>query len=435
MLEQIRGQLQQWVNPASPAAAQAQQMLQTLAAGAVPEAVLGRLATLLQQAERDPSTLSIQLGQLRQGLNNGPGESGALRTLARQLGQEMTRTLAGQPGTVLVQQSLAFLRQLERGDFGGDTQRRLDVLLLQWRTQPAEHNGVTRHPSLRGSETHSKEPANFKQHLPALLQQVRTELANQPDNTPALTRSLTELVMRLHQHCLAESTPANSMQGVDGQPEVQQRQPDDRQQQQQRRSPEWFDDEGDISINFVTNRAVGAAGSSSTGAANGAYQGDSVFSQGLNVLFLFMQMLADNANRQYAVMNRNAEQSRSAQEMAGKVDALLAELSGQDDKDASASLPQAVKDYLQQNHLEIEGVCGYQNGTWDWIKSGGLNKGDLTAVKGALDNVANRASDFVSSSQLQLQKMMQTYNVCVSLINSLQSMLAEMNKTIAQGIR
>ncbi|WPM86102.1 hypothetical protein QNH14_14260 [Apirhabdus apintestini] len=56
-------------------------------------------------------------------------------------------------------------------------------------------------------------------------------------------------------------------------------------------------------------------------------------------------------------------------------------------------------------------------------------------MKGALDNIGNRASDFISTAQLQLQKMMQTYNVCVSLINSLQSMLSDMNKTIAQGIR
>jgi len=49
--------------------------------------------------------------------------------------------------------------------------------------------------------------------------------------------------------------------------------------------------------------------------------------------------------------------------------------------------------------------------------------------------VSNRASDFVSQSQLQLQKIMQTYNVTVSLVNSMQTMLAEMNKSIAQNIR
>ncbi|WP_246029030.1 secretion protein EspA [Parashewanella tropica] len=64
-----------------------------------------------------------------------------------------------------------------------------------------------------------------------------------------------------------------------------------------------------------------------------------------------------------------------------------------------------------------------------------LNKGQLEAVKDALENVSNRASDFVSQAQLQLQKIMQTYNVTVSLINSMQTMLQEMNKSIAQNIR
>ena len=64
-----------------------------------------------------------------------------------------------------------------------------------------------------------------------------------------------------------------------------------------------------------------------------------------------------------------------------------------------------------------------------------LNKGELTAVKSALENTSNRASDFVSQSQLQLQKIMQTYNVTVSLINSMQTLLEEMNKSIAQNVR
>ncbi|WP_275065930.1 hypothetical protein [Aeromonas salmonicida] len=34
-----------------------------------------------------------------------------------------------------------------------------------------------------------------------------------------------------------------------------------------------------------------------------------------------------------------------------------------------------------------------------------------------------------------MQKTMQSYNVCVSLINSMQTLLAEMNKSIAQNIR
>ncbi|WP_211269473.1 hypothetical protein [Chromobacterium amazonense] len=55
--------------------------------------------------------------------------------------------------------------------------------------------------------------------------------------------------------------------------------------------------------------------------------------------------------------------------------------------------------------------------------------------QGALETDSGRCSDFVTQAQLQIQKTMQSYNVCVSLINSMQSLLAEMNKSIAQNIR
>ncbi|POA98793.1 secretion protein EspA [Chromobacterium sinusclupearum] len=67
--------------------------------------------------------------------------------------------------------------------------------------------------------------------------------------------------------------------------------------------------------------------------------------------------------------------------------------------------------------------------------SGGLGKGQLNEIKGALETDSGRCSDFVTQAQLQIQKTMQSYNVCVSLINSMQSLLAEMNKSISQNIR
>ncbi len=76
-----------------------------------------------------------------------------------------------------------------------------------------------------------------------------------------------------------------------------------------------------------------------------------------------------------------------------------------------------------------------RHGKQDGLGDVKLDKGQLEAVKAALENVSNRASDFVSQSQLQLQKVMQTYNVTVSLLNSMQTMLEEMNKSIAQNVR
>ncbi|EPZ8357411.1 hypothetical protein ACXWYY_002928 [Enterobacter hormaechei] len=211
--------------------------------------------------------------------------------------------------------------------------------------------------------------------------------------------------------------------------------------------------------------------------------GDSVFSYGLSVLFLFMEVLSEQANAQYANMEAQSNAARKAQEHAATVDGQIADLAS----GKTTELNPEVKKYIEDNKIEIDGVCFVNTyGVIEWkntttkcellgedglkytytISPGQSSVGDsvhhgssqgnffitstvtsvntttptftagqLTAIKGALDSTANRSTDFVSTAQLQLQKQMQTYNVCVSLINSMQSMLADMNKTIAQGIR
>ncbi|MDR5616349.1 hypothetical protein [Arsenophonus sp.] len=162
-----------------------------------------------------------------------------------------------------------------------------------------------------------------------------------------------------------------------------------------------------------------------------AIYGDSVLSGGIAVLYIFMSLLSDVANQKYAQMQHKSDVSRSAQDMANQVDEIIAEVSKKGDK-ATGELPQAVIDYMCKNGITVDGMS-----IDDYIKKHGdkLDQGQLQAVKAALETVSNRASDFVSQSQLQLQKVMQSYNVTVSLINSMQTMLAEMNKSIAQNIR
>ncbi|MGI2190667.1 secretion protein EspA [Shewanella baltica] len=238
-------------------------------------------------------------------------------------------------------------------------------------------------------------------------------------------------------------------------------------------------------------------------------RGDSVLSDGIAVLYMFMNLLSELADAKYGQMQQKADVSRQAQEMANRVDEAIAQVAKQGDK-ATANLPADVVKYMSDNGFEVDGmsICAYldhndpsavymkelldkiaaagpagmQSASWqdvvsymdehgikvdgqrccDFIWSlpevgrqswqniskahmqqiadalgaaGGLDKGKLQAVKSALESVSNRASDFVSQSQLQLQKMMQTYNVTVSLLNSMQTMLAEMNKSIAQNVR
>ena len=163
-----------------------------------------------------------------------------------------------------------------------------------------------------------------------------------------------------------------------------------------------------------------------------ASQGDIVLSGGIAVLYLFMNLLSDLAQYKYLEMQEKAKVSRDAQNKANEVNELIAKVSKQGDT-GSASLPPDVVQYMKDNDVKVDD-CDIHK----WLNNNDnkkLNKGYLTAVKSALENTSNRASDFVSQSQLQLQKIMQTYNVTVSLINSMQTLLEEMNKSIAQNVR
>ncbi len=161
---------------------------------------------------------------------------------------------------------------------------------------------------------------------------------------------------------------------------------------------------------------------------------DSVLSGGIAVLYMFMNLLSELADAKYSQMQQKADVSRQAQDMANQVDEVIANVSKDGDK-AVGKLPDDVVKYMHDNGFTIDGMTIDKYLAKNDPDGKGLDKGKLQAVKAALESVSNRASDFVSQSQLQLQKIMQTYNVTVSLLNSMQTMLAEMNKSIAQNIR
>ncbi|NOI57395.1 secretion protein EspA [Vibrio coralliilyticus] len=162
-----------------------------------------------------------------------------------------------------------------------------------------------------------------------------------------------------------------------------------------------------------------------------ASRGDTVLSGGIAVLYMFMNLLSEMADAKYSQMQKKSEVSRTSQDMANRVDEKVAEAAKEGDK-ATRQLSPEVINYMRDNGFTVDGK------TIDkYLEANGkdLDQGKLKAVKASLETVSNRASDFVSQSQLQLQKLMQTYNVTVSLLNSMQTMLAEMNKSIAQNIR
>ena len=166
-----------------------------------------------------------------------------------------------------------------------------------------------------------------------------------------------------------------------------------------------------------------------------AARGDSVLSGGISVLYMFMNLLSEMADAKYSEMKDKADVARESQSKSNEVDAAIADCA-KDGPDATATLSPDVIDYMKKNDIKIEGKTIDEFMTANNSDGDGkLDQGELKEVQSALSTESSKATDFVSQSQLQLQKIMQTYNVTVSLLNSMQTMLAEMNKSIAQNIR
>ncbi|HEM7509648.1 TPA: hypothetical protein U2J54_002663 [Providencia rettgeri] len=145
-----------------------------------------------------------------------------------------------------------------------------------------------------------------------------------------------------------------------------------------------------------------------------------------NIMLLFTEL----ANSKFEAMSKKTEVSRDAQDMTNRVDRIIADL---DKPDSTGELPPDVIHYMRVNNIMIDGnqnIDDFMQG-----KNGKLDKGDLTAVKSALESASGRASDFVQQSQLKLQQLMQNFNTAVTMANSIQSMNAESTKSIAQSIR
>lgn len=417
----------------------ANQLLAQLGGGdSVSPALLQSLSVILQSSDGD--ALSAGLSKLLAQFGQGAGENTAA---VKALGNLLTRQIVDSP-SLQGGQVTSLLRQLSRGNIGEQTTRQLQQVLQQLRES--------------GSPVRSQVVG---EQLQSVLRQVQQELGQSKE--AMLAKPLAEFAVRLNQQVSDDAALQQSARY-----RVHERQEQNQQGQQQRSRQQWEDDTP-VELSAATGKkkislALSPESETAGVAAKSGYQassliditvsgnektpsgssvgsllnGDSVFSYGLSVLYLFMQMLSDQANSRYADMESNSTTAREAQGYASQVDSVLADVSSSDDKNKTATLSKEVIQYIEDNHLEIDGVCGYgSDGKWAWqtTPSGGFKKGDLTAIKGALDNVANRASDFISTAQLQLQKLMQTYNVCSSLINSMQTLLADMNKTIAQGIR
>jgi secreted effector protein SseB len=164
---------------------------------------------------------------------------------------------------------------------------------------------------------------------------------------------------------------------------------------------------------------------------NAARNHDSPLGSAIATMSEMLALLNILSNRMFDDIQLKTQISRDAQDMANKVEQALSKI--QDPTKDSQAVPADVVKYMRDNGILVSGRSIDQ--FLDNNSGKELNKGDLSAVKAALESVSGRASDFVQTSQLKIQQIMQTYNITISMINSMQSMGAEANKSIAQAIR
>ncbi|CNH41171.1 Methyl-accepting chemotaxis protein [Yersinia massiliensis] len=158
-------------------------------------------------------------------------------------------------------------------------------------------------------------------------------------------------------------------------------------------------------------------------------EGSDIFSMGLAVLYDFLTVLNNLAATDFKGMQARSKYARDVQDNANQVDEVIANAAKGDDK-TKKSLPESVIQFMRNNDIKVDGMS-----IDDYLNKNGsmLDKGQLMAVKGALDNEKSSATDTMSQDQLQLQKVMQSYNVCANNISTLQSGLKDLLLTISRS--
>ncbi|OHX19168.1 hypothetical protein [Chromobacterium sphagni] len=155
----------------------------------------------------------------------------------------------------------------------------------------------------------------------------------------------------------------------------------------------------------VTVSTTGAADSSDNNDYLRAARNYSLLGQAITTMEEVMLLFTELSNAKFAQMSKKMEVSRDAQEMANKVEAVLA---GITDPNGTASLPEDVIEYMRKNGIAINGMSiddflknsDTTSEFYAWIGGnfGQINNiksyidGRITDVGGSVDNVV-RAMD------------------------------------------
>ncbi|WP_325326898.1 secretion protein EspA [Trinickia sp.] len=160
---------------------------------------------------------------------------------------------------------------------------------------------------------------------------------------------------------------------------------------------------------------------------------DSPFGKGVLTMSDMMALLNVLANKRMDDIENKMKVSENAQNMANRMENVIAKIS--DPTKDHEEVPQDVIDYMAKNGILVDGKSVNDFISASKESDGKLNKANLMDIKSALESQSTEASNFVQTSTLKIQQIMQTYNIAAQMTNSLQSMGAEMNKSIASSIR
>ncbi|WP_337064599.1 hypothetical protein [Rouxiella badensis] len=193
-----------------------------------------------------------------------------------------------------------------------------------------------------------------------------------------------------------------------------------------------------------------------------------------------MLMFTELAQGKFKQMQDKTAVGRDATDMANRVEGIIAKVEG----DKNGKIPADVLEYMDKNNIliagksvkdyvlaatsipakktEINNAQGKVNTAekalanaktpaevekatselksakkdlYEALTKVEFTKAEMEEIKGALESTATRATDFVQSSQLKLQQLMQSFNTAVAMANAVQSMNGESTKSIAQSIR
>ncbi|MDR6201326.1 hypothetical protein [Paraburkholderia graminis] len=131
----------------------------------------------------------------------------------------------------------------------------------------------------------------------------------------------------------------------------------------------------------------------------------------------------------FAQIKANSKLARDAQEMANRVDKMISETK----QDYRGIVPYEVAALMRDNNILVDGknIDEFQNSKWDKNSPTPVfSKGDLQAIKAAIDNFVSRQTDIGQQANLEIQKITTTFNYLVEAIKTLISKVGDLNQGI-----